>query len=210
MPRYRLRSFLEPIRLGHRAFDFLFLICSILRLNHFGLTHFRSRLSFYPVDFVEFGPGPCRLDWLKSLLFNRTLYYDLEDFGHPAPNLVCMDFSGALPFTHLLGKPHSPEYLFFADHCFEHLPFSTILEFVTSCNSSFLFRVPNIRSTSGIKDYLADPTHQTMFSDEQISLLCAVPGVHVIPWSRLFTGGLCPFPALVNAREICVYRIVAK
>jgi hypothetical protein len=205
--QYRLLGWIEFTRLALRASDFVILIIKIVGLRHLSLFSLFKEGCFYNYCLVECGPGPCKLNWLKQIIFRGAMFYDLDDYGQPSPNLICVNLEEGIPCVPMSSPSSGLRYLYFADHCFEHLPFNVVLDFVTNCDHPFLFRVPNIRSSRGLKDYLADPTHKSMFTDDQLMQLCSIPGVQSTHWNRFYSRGLGRAYGMERAREICIYRI---
>jgi len=163
--RYEKSSFVAArLRIFLRAVDFVCLLVFCYGLLFYFYT--RSR------HFVEYGPGPTRLFWLKRILFRSCTFVDQYDFGVPSSRLLLFDVSCVIPTPAELGLHDSP-CLCFADHCFEHLQLETVSKFVSSVSSDIIFRVPNARSEQGLINYEGDATHVTKFSDSDFSSLFA-------------------------------------
>jgi hypothetical protein len=98
-----------------------------------------------------------------------------------------------------------------ADHCLEHLPFKVILDFFGNYKGSFIFRVPNVRSISGLQDFRRDSTHLTAFDDQQLELIRSVSGINIMFWTRFYAAKLDFFSHFKNpelyAKELCIYEM---
>lgn len=184
---YARSGLVEPIRKQFRIVDFLLLLWS-LRLGK--QSHPRKALR--GLTLIELGPGPTRLAWIKRRLFRRVLFVDKFDFGIPDRDLRIVDLERVDNASTIVNEicalgHHEPVFLF-ADHCLEHLPENVVIQLLNSIvdiGATACFRVPNILSNTGKRNYGNDPTHQTPFNDplrKQIQDL----GFAVYPWMRWY------------------------
>jgi hypothetical protein len=185
--RYSRRGVAEIARHLFRGVDFLVLLAA-LRLRG-RLAPFRSLKT---LAFVELGPGPMRIASLKRILFREVYFVDQSDFGIPHPQLRLVDLEACRDvktISELCGLSADAEGLFlFADHCIEHLSPAAVLELVRSTADRSLtacFRVPNIESPSGRRNFDADPTHHSPF-DRAFRRSLAGLGFAVYPWVRWY------------------------
>lgn len=187
MKSYNRSRVLDPLRQLLRMADFLLLLAALWRQKRIpGL------LSLGEVTFVELGPGPTRLAFLKRFLFRKVYFVDRFDFGIPDRDLRIInleDFTNARRLTtDVCEIPPNAVVFLFADHCLEHLTMSTLLPLLESIRrNGFLacFRVPNILSPRGNRNFMNDPTHRTSFDPELRVRICRV-GLSISPWMRWY------------------------
>lgn len=187
MTRYRRSTLMEPLRRFCRAADLLFLLRSLRRKGRLpGFSSLR-RMSC-----IEMGPGPMRLAKLKRRLFRQVLFFDISDFGIPDPGLRIVDLEHCADvrslLAHLPDFPLSGGVLILADHCLEHVSQDVLTRFVHSIvenGFAAVFRVPNILSPIGQRNFAGDPTHRTSFGPDFRRQLEAA-GFTVAPWIRWY------------------------
>jgi hypothetical protein len=210
--KYARSGLTESLRKLFRAADFLLLLLK-LRLDGRIPSHAARR----NLSFIELGPGPTRLASLKRRLFRKVFFVDELDFGIPDPGLRIYDLekvdtAAKIAMDICAIGPGEPVFLF-ADHCLEHLPEEAVIRLLNSVKSSeaaACFRVPNLASRNGKRNYLGDPTHQTPF-DESMRKRIRDIGFDVISWTRWYRPTplfriLCGRSTPMNeAEEIAIY-----
>jgi hypothetical protein len=205
---YKRKGLNESLRVVLRAIDLLFLITRITQFN-------QSPVRLKELVLVELGPGPTRLSFLKRLLFKEVVFIDIMNYGISDPSLLIHDLSKDIPLPEEIFKSIKPDdsfnTIYMADHCLEHLPFKVILDFFGNYKGSFIFRVPNVRSISGLQDFRRDSTHLTAFDDQQLELIRSVSGINIMFWTRFYAAKLDFFSHFKNpelyAKELCIYEM---
>ncbi len=184
---YARSGLVELIRQRLRVADFLRLLRWLRLAGHPSFDALRRRLTF-----IELGPGPTRLAHLKRRLFRAVYFVDQFDFGIPDDNLRIFNLEraeDASVIAHGLCDREAGDPVFlFADHCLEHLPESAVLRLLQSIRelgAAACFRVPNIASRTGKRNYGNDPTHQTDFN-EALRVRLREMGFAVEPWVRWY------------------------
>ncbi len=187
MTRYARAAAVDPLRQLCRVADFILLL-AVLRAKK-RLPAFRQLRN---AAFVELGPGPTRLAFVKRLFFRRVFFVDQMDFGIPDSALRIVDleqFANAEKIvTEVCGLSGPQTVIFFADHCLEHLSEGPLLSFLNAiARHGFLacFRVPNVLSPAGKRNFLGDATHHTSFDLEQRERIRQM-GFAVFPWMRWY------------------------
>lgn len=156
---------------------------------------------------IELGPGPTKLSTLKRMLFKEVLFID--QFSYDGKDKVIIaDLSIHIPLPYEVKETLKDDnVLYFADHCVEHLPIEVIYALLKSYVGLYLFRVPNIRSKQGLKDFHNDSTHRTEFNDEQIEELRKARGVKITFWNRFYSNRFEKNQPIHNtSREICLHE----
>jgi len=136
-----------------------------------------------------------RIASLKRIFFREVYFGDQSDFGVPHPQLRLVDIEACRDvnaISELCGlSPHAEGLFLFADHCIEHLSPVAVLELVRSTADRRLtacFRVPNIESPAGRRNFDRDPTHRSSF-DQAFRKSLAGFGFAVYPWVRWYRFG---------------------
>jgi hypothetical protein len=215
--RYSRGLLIDPLRRLLRVFDFLFLLRA---LRHNGCLPRRSRLD--NTTFIELGPGPTRLAFLKRRIFGQVLFVDQSDFGIPDPGLRIADLEQVKNAPQLIanacGLAPAKQVMLFADHCLEHISAENLLPLLQSIiEAGYLacFRVPNIASPAGLRSFHNDVTHQTSF-DSCLRRQLAVVGFSITPWMRwyrpqlIFRTLLLRKPLMEYAEEIAICSRLAS
>lgn len=205
---YRRTGIGEQFRIVFRVIDLVLLLIKVTRSG-------QSFLKLKELILVELGPGPTRLSFFKSLLFRKVIYIDMMDYSIDSSSLVICDLSKGIPLpVELLKFPDGDENiktLYMGDHCLEHLPFDIVLDFFRNYEGSFIFRVPNVRSFSGLEDFRRDATHLTAFDNQQLDKIKSVGKISLMFWTRFYSMGLGSLfhrKALdAYSRELCIYEI---
>jgi hypothetical protein len=205
--RYARSGVFEVSRQLARAIDFItFLLLQSSRGLIPPFAHLRKAV------FVELGPGPTKFAFLKRKVFAEVHFLDQDEFGKPDPNLricnleTCDSVEGILS---LLGIEADKPVFFFADHCLEHLSDEVVLGLLRSIKRmrySACFRVPNVMSTVGLKNFKGDPTHRTAFSEDLREKISGW-GFRLIPWIRWYrlqVPALSKEAKMVRAEEIAL------
>lgn len=188
--RYQKSGFSEILRRLSRGIDFVLLLVA-LRLDR-RLPSF-SRLR--SMSFVELGPGPMRIATLKRLFFRQVFFVDQADFGIPDKKLRIADLEecgDAAKIIALCDPSDGNRYFLFADHCIEHLrpeTVSSLLGSLADRKFAVCFRVPNIESSVGKRNFAGDPTHHSAF-DVAFRTGLSRLGFRVSPWIRWYRSGL--------------------
>ena len=184
---YRKAGWAESVRKVLRVGDFLLLLANLT----FQEKLFRPR-DMRKTAFVEFGPGPMRIALVKRLLFGKVFYLDRSDYGIPDQGLRIVNLEDGLNAVDIAvrccGLPPDANAFFFADHCLEHLPEATLEEFFRSLqggNFAACFRMPNIDSPVGSRNFQGDPTHRTSFDHKMRQWLQRL-GYSVSFWVRWY------------------------
>jgi hypothetical protein len=170
-----------------RTVDFLLLVIDItVRKRLLRLRDLRM------ATLIELGPGPTRLAFLKRCVFRHVYFLDISDYGIPDPGLRIIDLESVIDARRvaegIFGVPPQAKVLFFADHCLEHIPEPPLLQFFDSllcAGFAGCFRMPNIFSPRGHRNYLGDPTHRTSFDEPLRQRLQAI-GFAVSFWIRWY------------------------
>lgn len=160
------------------------------------------------MKFVELGPGPMRMAGLKRMLFRQVFFIDQCDFGIPDRELriANLDQCGdARKIIELCGSSSS-EYGFFlfADHCIEHLaPEAAVglLGSLADCKFTACFRMPNIESQVGKRNFAGDPTHHSSFDAGLRGWLSAREFI-VSPWIRWYRSSMLARLVLTRAQPM--------
>jgi hypothetical protein len=189
--QYQRSPPVEPFRRFARMLDFLILL-AVLR------TRGNIPSTWRETFLIELGPGPMRLSALKRAIFKQVYFLDQSDFGIPDPGLRLCDLerwpdAGAL-VQEICAVPPGERVFLFADHFLEHLSQPqgfALLQSVKDGNFSACFRVPNILSSRGIRNYQHDSTHRTDFNESQRGALGRM-GFNTFPWSRWYRGCVRP------------------
>ena len=211
--RYARSGFTEALRQLLRATDFLFLL---LFLN--SRRGFPSLRAMHQHFFVELGPGPTRLAWLKAVLLRDVRFIDQSDFGQPDERLRLFDLSSCGDIDKLVHEvgstPRGQPTFLFADHCLEHLRPDIVANLFRSLAETYVaacFRVPNVLSPRGQRNYDRDLTHRTSFDTDFREILQKL-GFHVIPFVRwyrpmmMISFLLQPTRRMGIADEIMIYK----
>jgi hypothetical protein len=210
--RYKRTMVIEQLRQLGRIVDFLLLLVA-LRIH----KQLPALSRLHKTTFVELGPGPTRLARVKKVLFQKILFVDQSDFGVPCPDLRVIDLEKFEDAERLFarvrgGSSNEPVFLF-ADHCMEHLSESALLAFLKSAiDFGFLacFRVPNVLSPRGKRNFLGDSTHLTSF-DPQLRERIGKMGLAISPWIRwykvrlIFKALILREPLMDLTEEIAIY-----
>ncbi len=189
--QYSKSRFVEPFRKLGRALDLLVLLVTLLISR--ATPPFRMLREMV---LIELGPGPTRLATLKRMLFREVYFVDKFDFEIPDPGLRLHDLAGCEDVRVIVKyvccvSDDSPVFIF-ADHFLEHMSevgATRFLQSVEECGVAACFRVPNILSPSGKRNYDNDPTHLTPF-DESLRSRVEGLGFSVFPWSRCYRFSL--------------------
>ena len=188
---YRRAGLSEMLRGLGRGVDFLFLLVTL---------RMRRRLPSFSelrkMSFVELGPGPTRMGKLKGLFFRKVFFIDQCDFGIPDPQLRVANLDQCADATKIIAlcdlSANEGGLFLFADHCIEHLREETALRLLGSLADqrfAACFRVPNIESPAGQKNFAADTTHHSSF-DEGLRSWLGNLGFVVSPWIRWYRSNL--------------------
>ena len=189
--RYKRSGVTEILRRLCRAADF-FVLLMVLRVRK-RLPPFRELRK---MSFVELGPGPTRMAVLKRFFFRQVFFIDERDFGIPDRELrirdleQCGDAKKIIDVCGISPKEHG--FFLFADHCIEHLTPETVIRLLNSLAGqkfTACFRVPNIESSAGQRNFAADPTHRSPFDGSLRSRLGNL-GFLVSPWVRWYRSGM--------------------
>jgi hypothetical protein len=191
MKAYRRSTAIEPFRKFCRALDLLILLNALRRRERLpGFSGLRR------MTFLEMGPGPMRLAAFKRKLFRQVYFLDMADFGVPDPHLVLVNLESCGSVQAILEclppEARSGPVLLFADHCLEHLSTKVVrglFESIAEHGVAACFRVPNVHSPTGQRNYQADPTHRTPF-DEEFRRDAERTGFAVFPWIRWYRPGI--------------------
>jgi hypothetical protein len=205
MTRYERGAVMDPLRKLCRIADFVLLL-TVLRV--------RKKLpSFWQMRhaaFIELGPGPTRLAFVKRLFFRRVFFVDQSDFGIPDPGLRVADLEQIADaekiVTELCGISGSHAVILFADHCLEHLTECALQGFlhaVRRCGWIACFRVPNVLSPTGNRAFARDATHCTSF-DPEMRVRIKAMGLGISPWMRWYRPRLL-FKALAGRLPLMAY-----
>ena len=187
MPQYKIPSNIEIVRQAVRAIDFVVMM---------GWLHIFKMKTPWPSVLVEFGPGPTRLAQLKQSIFGEVIFIDRDDYGVTDRRLLAVDLDRQMAYDGLIGvlgaRRANENILFFADHCLEHLMPRTakaiVLEIARNPRWACCFRVPNILSPRGRRNFDSDATHKTDFGENMRRSLSAL-GISCAPWFRFYRGG---------------------
>ncbi len=200
--QYARGGFIELCRQFARIVDFLLLLVT-LRIR--GILVPFSELK--RISFIELGPGPTRLAPLKRMLFREVYFVDKFDFGIPDSGLRLRDLEGcddaSVIVNDICGIRHRGPVFIFADHCIEHIPEVTVAKFlrsITAMGATACFRVPNVSSSVGKRNFGNDVTHKTSF-DDALRTTIRECGFAVIPWLRWYRPSLL-FSAALDANGI--------
>jgi hypothetical protein len=148
----------------------------------------------------------------------QVRYVDASPYGSDVSDVTLMDLDGSDPLISLsaltpLLRESGKRVVVFADHCLEHLSKDTIDHLFTLINDEgaiCLFRVPNILSTAGQRNYLRDATHRTSFDSDYRNELVK-RGFLVRPYRRWYRFGL---PLLMTpdrtAMEVADEIVIAR
>ena len=211
---YARSGLVEFIRKQLRIADFLRLLRWLRLAGNPSFNAMRRQLTF-----IELGPGPTRLARLKRRLFRAVYFVDQFDFGIPDDNLRIYDLekvadAGVIAHGLCAREVGDPVFLF-ADHCLEHLPESAVvrlLQSIRAMGATACFRVPNIASRTGKRNFGNDPTHQTDFNESLRARLRDM-GFAVEPWIRWYRlaprlqvalGGKSPMSVAEEIAICCV------
>lgn len=206
---YRRVAIVDFFRRVLRGVDLLVLLYAPYSGNRLNLAMTRRSV------WVELGPGPTRLEWLKRMLFKDVVFIDHKDYGIPSARLVISDISMGVPSYRdvAIKSDCVPEsVIYFADHCLEHLPVETILGMLRMCASerySLLARVPNVRSAVGLNDFQSDSTHVNCFDDRVLADLNEVARIQFFGWNRVWRAWplfscFASSERLSSSRELCI------
>jgi hypothetical protein len=211
MKAYKRQAMVEPLRQFCRIADFVLLLV-VLRIQ----KRLPAFSELRKATLVELGPGPTRLAYVKELFFQRVLFFDQSDFGIPCQGLriVNLDrFEDAEKIvTDICGLSSNERVFLFADHCMEHLSEDALSVFFKSAiENRFLacFRVPNVLSPGGRRNFLNDSTHHTSF-DSALRNRIEQMGFAIFPWIRwyklrlIFSTLTQREPAMSQAEEIAI------
>ncbi len=173
-----------------RALDFSVLLVTLsMRMRLPAFSELRK------MSFVELGPGPTRMRALKRFFFRQVFFIDQCDFGMPDSQLRLVDIEtcgDVQRISDLCGvSPNAHGFFLFADHCVEHLTPDAALGLLRSAADRKLaacFRVPNIESPVGRRNFAGDPTHHTAF-DQTFRRSLGDLGYVVSPWVRWYRLG---------------------
>ncbi len=187
MKRYMREGFSEKLRQLGRMIDFVTLLIVQSRRRRIPrLTTLRK------AAFIELGPGPTRLAFLKRRLFAQVYFLDQDDFGKSDRGLTICDLEDCDSAQRILSRLRHVEeaapVFFFADHCVEHLSTDVVLNLLDSIGSagySACFRVPNILSDAGLRNFERDVTHRSAF-DENLRNKIRAMGFEIVPWIRWY------------------------
>jgi hypothetical protein len=189
--RYRRSGITEILRRLCRAADF-FVLLTVLRVRK-RLPPFRELRK---MSFVELGPGPTRMAVLKRFFFRRVFFIDQCDFGIPDQELRIVDLEQCRDAKKIIDvcgiSPNGHGFFLFADHCIEHLTPETVTGLLGSLAGhkfTGCFRVPNIESSAGQRNFAADPTHRSSF-DEELRRCLRDFGFMVSPWIRWYRSSM--------------------
>lgn len=177
---YKRFGAVEGLRQFLRALDFL-------EAHHFAQRTLRDRSP----TFVEFGPGPTPLRRLKAFLFRRVVLIDRDDYNGAltGSDFLRLDLeSGEFAEIERLLSASPGTALVWADHCFEHVApalFAELLDRLIEQRCDIVFRVPNVESATGARNYARDATHANPFDGEYRREL-AERGFQIIPWIRFY------------------------
>ena len=209
--RYRRSGPSEILRKLGRGVDFLMLLVA-LRVS----GRLPSFNELRKMSFVELGPGPTRIGVLKRLLFRQVFFIDQSDFGIPDRKLRVADLEECADATKIIALcdllPNERALFLFADHCIEHLRLETVLSLLRSLADhkvAACFRVPNIESFAGRRNFVGDPTHHSSF-DAGVRRWLVDAGFRVSPWIRWYRSNqilkllLHNAPSMSLAEEIVV------
>ncbi len=210
---YTRPGFTEAFRQALRATDFLLLLFALYRLGIFPSLRAMRRHVL-----VELGPGPTRLAGLKSALLKDLCFVDQSDFGKPDKRLRFFDLNSCGDISNLIyqviGLSGRDPILLFADHCIEHVTREVVSDLFLSLsrtNVTVCFRVPNIVSPRGQRNYGSDSTHRTPFDTDFREMLRKL-GFHVIPFVRWYRPRMMvsfllqPERRMGIADEIVIYK----
>ncbi len=141
--------------------------------------------------FVEFGAGPIRLSSIKKIMFSETYNID-HRYYFESDGIDKMFFKVDINDIDKLKKYlisfKDKDVTVFADHCFEYIALTTFEEligFFIEMNFKIVFRVPNIYSSQGKRNYDADSTHQIPFNNE-IRESLHTKGFKIQTWNRWY------------------------
>jgi hypothetical protein len=193
MRSYARSAAIEPLRKFFRIVD-LVLLLTALRME----KRLPSFAELRKTTFVELGPGPMRLAFVKRLIFGQVFFVDRSDFGVCDPGLRVVDlelFDNAGSIVRdVCGLSSDAAVLLFADHCLEHVSEDVLSGFLKSVVHDRLlscFRVPNILSPCGSRNFMRDATHRTSFSSGLRERVDGM-GFEIFPWIRWYR----PLPIL--------------
>jgi hypothetical protein len=208
---YKRAMVAEPLRRLCRIADFVLLL-TVLRIQ----KRLPAFAELRKTAFVELGPGPTRLAFIKRVIFRKVFFVDQSDFGIPDPDLRIADLEqfedAAKIVTGVCGLPCDASVLLFADHCLEHVSENVLLGFLKSiAENGFLacFRVPNVLSSGGYRNFMHDRTHRTSFGHVLRSRIGQM-GFAISPWMRwykpclIFNALISREPPMNQAEEIAI------
>ena len=170
-----------------RAIDFSVLLVTLRLRNRLPALRALRKMTF-----VELGPGPMRMATLKRLVFRQVLFIDQCDFGIPDQELrianleQCGDAQNIIKLCGSSSNEHG--FFLFADHCLEHLTREAAVGLLGSLaywKFTACFRVPNIESLVGKRNFAGDPTHHSAFDDEFRTWLSTREFI-ISPWIRWY------------------------
>jgi NADPH-dependent 7-cyano-7-deazaguanine reductase QueF len=153
------------------------------------------KVNLYPSKkggrLVEFGAGPMRLLGIKKMVFKEVCnidhrYYFQSDEN--SPYFLKEDINNLDKIKRYLTTFKNENVTIFADHCFEHIShktFDDLIDFFIKLNFRVIFRVPNVHSSQGKKNYESDNTHQIPFEDNVRESLIS-KGFKVRTWNRWY------------------------
>jgi hypothetical protein len=186
----------EKIRIFLRVVDLMLLYW------RFGIN------SLGKIVLVEFGPGPTKLNRIKKLYFKRICYIDTDDFGEKQGEVIVYNLE-QYKIEDVLALAAPNQLIVMGDHCIEHISYDVVRRMLFDFNLhgiKFLFRVPNVESQIGLRNFNNDSTHRTAFNKDQ--RLELGPAAHFIPYSRFYRLSiLSKMNNPVFAEEIVVTNI---
>lgn len=178
MKPYKKSALFEALRQKARTKDFSRLV-EILRAE--GIKADKESCL------IELGPGPTPLLQLKEEIFRSVTLIDSRVYEENPRNWLIADLSTKSGLDTLQDSmQQAVSTLVFADHCLEHLPENSviqIIELAIKYNSSIAFRVPNIYSRRGRKNYENDNTHKTDFR-KQFRNVLRERNLKIVPYFR--------------------------
>jgi hypothetical protein len=185
--RYARSGPVEFFRQFVRIVDFLVLLVVQSRQGRLP-----SVSALRGTSFVELGPGPTRFAFLKRSVFRDVYFVDQSSFDIPDPGLRICDLENCESVTAIVSDvcsiPIPDRVLIFADHCLEHLSeehVMRLLKSIAATDVSACFRVPNIMSPQGKRNFANDGTHRTPFNNELRRQIQGI-GINIVPWIRWY------------------------
>lgn len=186
MRNYKRVGITEQFRQFLRSVDFCFML---LFIYMFYGGKFRNDYL------IEFGPGPTPLINLKNIFFKKILLFDFRLYDQKNTltaecHIFDLNEDNHAELDRILSNLYGAKVVF-SDHCFEHIKpekLQSLLKIVRNREASIFFRVPNIMSDNGRKNYFRDNTHINPFdSIERLELERL--GYKICPWIRFYRIG---------------------